>query len=160
MAVLHHLCYRPSSEAILRFRLYMRHYKLTASVPRLVAPLVMASPSGTPSPSLVHVNVGNPTASAPASVNQYGSNDALAAQMSLMAGNMMSMKSGIDDLCGLMRASLAPAPAATPVSAPAPAPAPAPAQVEVAPVQPVIVALATPVDASAAPTRKGVEGNA
>ena len=34
MAVLHHLCYRPSSEAILRFRLYMHHYKLTASVPR------------------------------------------------------------------------------------------------------------------------------
>ena len=128
----------------------MRHYKLTASVPRLVAPLVMASPAGT-SPSLVHVNVGNPTASAPASVNQYGSNDALAAQMSLMAGSMMSMQSGIDNLCGLMRASLAPAPAATPVSAPAPAPAPAPAQVEVAPVQPVIVALATPVDASAAP---------
>ena len=144
MAVLHHPCYRPSSEVILEFRLYRHYCKLTVSVPRLVAPLVMASPLTSPVASpLLSVNVGNTgnvSASAPASVNQYGSNDALAVQLSTMAAGIASMQSLTTDMCGIMRAAFAPAPASAPASAPAPAPAPA--QVEVAPV----IALATPVD--------------
>ena len=132
MAVLHHRCYRPCSEAILGFRLYWRYCELTASVPRLVAPLVMASPTTSPavSPS-VHVNVTSGNATAPASVNQYGSNDALAAQLANMATGMVGMQTGMKEMLGIMRAAFAPAPAS--------APAPAPAQVEVSPV----IALAT-----------------
>ena len=109
MAVLHHPCYRPSSEVILEFRLYRHYCKLTVSVPRLVAPLVMASPLTSPVASpLLSVNVGNTgnvSASAPASVNQYGSNDALAVQLSTMAAGIASMQSLTTDMCGIMRAA-------------------------------------------------------